>query len=126
MIALPIIYLGSGLCVWLFASRGVHFGASGLTHGMMFFVFIAGILRWDKRDIALSIVVFFLYGWMIWGIFPNDPAISYESHFFGALLGSLMAFVLKNQDPKPPRKKYDWEHKPEADDPVIGDQWREP
>jgi membrane associated rhomboid family serine protease len=78
---------------------------------MMFFVFTIGALRWDRRAIALSMVVFFLYGGMIWGIFPSEPGVSFESHFFGAALGVLLAFVLRRLDPPPPEKKYEWEGK---------------
>ena len=107
--ALVFVYLGSGLGVWLFARSSYHFGASGLTHGMMFFIFVSGILRRDKLSIALSMIVFFLYGGMVWTIFPQQPGISYESHFFGALTGILAAFAFKGHDPLPPIKRYDWE-----------------
>lgn len=120
-IVLPVVYAGSGLGVWLFARDAWHIGASGLTFGMMFFVFTVGALRWDRRAIALSLVVFFLYGGMIWGIFPYDPEISYESHFFGAVIGVVLAIVLKNYDPAPPRKKYSWEEEAEADAEQIAD-----
>lgn len=108
-IVLPVLYVGSGLGVWLFARPAYHIGASGLASGMMVFVFAIGALRWDRRAIALSMLVFFLYGGMIWGIFPTDPQVSYESHFFGALLGAVLAFVLRNRDPAPPEKRYSWE-----------------
>ena len=120
------IYLISGLGVWLFARPAYHFGASGLNYGMMFFIFVIGILRRDRLPIALSMLVFFLYGSMIYGIFPQDPAISFEYHFFGAMTGIVLAFIMKSRDPKPPEKTYDWENEPEEeDDPVIGDEWRE-
>ena len=109
LILLPLLYLGSGLGVWLFARPSYHIGASGLTFGMMFFVFTIGVLRWDKPAIALSLVVFFLYGSMIWGIFPQGPGISFESHFFGAAIGVTMAFFLRSLDPPPPVKRYSWE-----------------
>lgn len=59
-VLLPIVYLGSGVAVWLFAREAYHIGASGLAFGMLFFVLTVGILRWDRRAIALSLVVFFL------------------------------------------------------------------
>jgi len=108
-IVIPAVYIGTGLAVWLFARPVYHAGASGLTFGFMFFVFTIGVIRWDRRAIALSMVVFFLYGSMIWGIFPNNVGISYESHFFGGLIGFLLAFLLKNYDPYSPEKKYSWE-----------------
>ena len=108
-IVIPAVYLGSGLGVWLFARDAYHVGASGLTFGFMFFVFTVGVLRWDKRATALSLVVFFLYGGMIWGIFPSKPEISFESHFFGAMIGIAMAVLLRNYDPYPAKKHYSWE-----------------
>ncbi len=108
-IVIPAIYIGTGLAVWLFARPVYHAGASGLTFGFMFFVFTIGVIRWDRRAIALSMIVFFLYGSMIWGIFPNNAGISYESHFFGGLIGFILAFILKNYDPYSPEKKYSWD-----------------
>jgi membrane associated rhomboid family serine protease len=75
----------------------------------MFFLFVIGVLRWDKRAIALSMIVLFLYGSMIWGIFPLAPDISFESHLSGAVIGVVLAFVLKNRDPAPVEKTYSWE-----------------
>ncbi len=123
-IAIPVILLGSGLGVWLFGRPSYHIGASGLAHGLMFFLFVLGALRRDKPAMALSMLVFFLYGGMLWGIFPQEPRVSFESHFFGAVTGLALAFLLRHHDPVPPEKKYDWEDE-EEDDPVIGDQWRE-
>ena len=121
--AVPVllfVYLCSGACVWLFARSSFHFGASGLTHGMMFFIFASGILRHDRLSIALSMIVFFIYGGMVWSIFPQEPGISYESHFFGALAGLLAAFLFRGLDPPVPEKRYDWEDD-DSDADVTGD-----
>ena len=120
-IVIPAVYIGTGLGVWLFARQFYHIGASGLTFGFMFFVFTVGAIRWDRRAIALSMVVFFLYGGMIWGIFPNEPGISFESHFFGAMIGIVLAILLRNYDPYSPEKKYSWEED-EEDDTVYYDE----
>lgn len=108
-IALPLIWLGSGLAVWLFAREAVHLGASGLSHGMMFFVFVVGILRRDRRSIALALLVFFLYGGMVWGVLPLEPGVSFEYHLFGAIAGVASAAALRRRDPLPERRKYAWE-----------------
>jgi len=113
---LPVVYLGSGLGVWLWARPSYHLGASGLVFGAMFFVFTVGVLRWDRRAIALSLVMFLLYGGMIWGIFPTTPGISFEYHFFGAALGIILAVVLRGLDPPPPEKRYSWEDEDEDAD----------
>ena len=122
--ALPLLvltWLGSGFGVWLFARDSFHFGASGLTHGLMFFIFVSGILRHDRLSIALSMIVFFLYGGMVWTIFPTGPGVSFESHFFGAVMGVIGAFLFFGRDPLPPEKHYDWEGEDEPDDTETGD-----
>lgn len=114
-VVIPVVYFGTGLGVWLFAREAYHVGASGLTFGFMFFVFTIGVLRWGRQAIALSLVVFFLYGGMIWGIFPNRPDISFESHFFGAMIGVVLAVLLRDYDPRPAEKQYSWEQEEEIE-----------
>jgi len=122
-VLLPAVYLGGGVAVWLFAREAYHIGASGLAFGMLFFVFTVGVLRWGRRTIALSLVVFFLYGGMISGVLPGAHDISFESHLSGALIGIVLAFLLRHRDPEPPRKQYSWEReKTDADDYDWPDQ----
>jgi membrane associated rhomboid family serine protease len=114
-LVIPALWLGTGVGVWLFGRESYHVGASGLATGVLFFVFTIGVLRWDRRAIGLSLAVFFLYGGMIWGVFPGEPGISYESHLAGALIGVALAFLLRRRDPKPV-KRYGWEDEVEADE----------
>ncbi len=124
-LAVCAIYLGSGLGVWLFGRESYHIGASGVTHGLMFFIFVIGILRRDRMAIALSLLVFFLYGSMVWGIFPRERGVSFESHLFGAVIGVGLAFLLRTRDPRPPEKRYSWEEEAQdEEDLVMGDEWR--
>ncbi|UCE77630.1 MAG: rhomboid family intramembrane serine protease [Gammaproteobacteria bacterium] len=127
-VVIPVLYSGTGICVWLFARSAWHIGASGLTFGMMFFVFTIGVLRWDTRSIALALVVFLLYGGMIWGVFPGDPSVSFESHLAGALIGITLAVLLKNRDPAPPPKRYSWEDEEQVPEPEPWPprDWTEP
>jgi len=128
--ALFIIWLVSGIGVWLFARQTYHFGASGLTHGMFFYLFIGGILRRDKQSIVLLMIAFFMYGGMLLTILPREPGVSYEYHFFGALGGFLSAFIFRQSDPKLKETTYSWEQQSgdsyviEEEDLIIGDQWK--
>lgn len=128
--AISGIWLMSGALVWLFARDSFHFGASGLTHGLFFYLFIGGILRRDRRSAALLMIAFYMYGGMIISIFPSDPGISFESHLFGALSGGVLAYFFRHWDQKTQGKRYSWQNNAgeaavlEEDDPVIGDQWR--
>jgi len=78
-------------------------------------------LRWDTRSIALAMVVFLLYGGMVWGVLPGDPSVSFESHLAGALLGVALAVWLKNRDPAPPPKRYSWEDEEEVSDEEVSE-----
>jgi membrane associated rhomboid family serine protease len=111
-----IIYIFDGLLVWLFARESYHIGASGLIYGFASFLFFSGLFRKDKRSIALSLLIVFLYGGMVWGVLPTDPKISFESHLFGALVGIVCAFIFRKNDPPP---KYEWE---EDDDDDYDDE----
>ncbi len=82
-----------------------------------------GILRWDKRAIALSLVVSFLYGSMLWGVFPTTADISFEAHLCGAIIGVILAFTLKQLDPPPPLKRYRWE---DEDEDELDPGWDPP
>ncbi len=106
---LTIIWLLTEVGVWFTARPFFHFGASGLTYGIMAYIFVIGILRRDRLAIVLSLIVFFLYGTMIWGIFPHQPGVSYETHLWAAGLGIICAFVFRNYDPTPKIKRYSWE-----------------
>jgi membrane associated rhomboid family serine protease len=114
--AVPLIWLLGGLGVWLFARGNFHIGASGLTHGLMFFAVVMGIRRRDAPSIALAIVVLFLYGSMIWGVLPSRPGVSFEAHLFGAVVGALCGWFLYRRDPFPTYRRYDWENDQEPED----------
>lgn len=121
---LATVWLLSGLGVWLFARDAWHIGASGVTHGIFFYLFVVSLLRRDKSSVAIMMVAFFMYGSMTMTIFPREEEISFEAHFFGGTAGTLAALLWHKLDPKPKEKRYSWEQQHETDDPVIGDQWK--
>ncbi|MDW7694182.1 rhomboid family intramembrane serine protease [Flammeovirgaceae bacterium SG7u.111] len=92
------IYMLTGLGVWLFGRPAYHIGASGLVYGFASFLFFSGIFRKDIKSTMVSLSVAFLYGGMLYGIFPNDPKISFESHLIGAIVGLITAYYYKNYD----------------------------
>lgn len=118
-LALPVIYIGSGIGVWIFGRASIHIGASGVVQGMMFFLFVIGILRRDRLSIAIALMVLFLYGSMIWGIVPGAPDVSWEAHLSGAVLGAVMAYLLSDLDPEHGKKRYDWEDDDERNDAEV-------
>ncbi|MGY0799779.1 rhomboid family intramembrane serine protease [Lysobacter sp. A286] len=108
--ALPLMWLGSGLGAWLLGEAGSHhLGASGITHGLMFLVFVLGLLRRDRPAIAAAMIAFFLYGGMLLTVFPREVGVSWQAHLGGAIGGVLAALLWRRLDPQPPRKKYSWD-----------------
>ena len=99
--------LGSGILTWVIGRTSFHIGASGLIYVLASFIFFKGIFTKHYRWVALSLIVVFIYGSMIWYIFPVKDGISWEGHLSGFITGLLLAMFLKISVPK--ERKYDWE-----------------
>ena len=99
-----IIWIGAGLLTFIIGKPGWHIGASGLIYGLAFFLFFSGILRKYVPLIAISLLVTFLYGGIIWHMFPYfSPAnMSWEGHLSGGIMGTLCAFGFLNHGPQRP------------------------
>lgn len=100
----------TGILTWLMGRGGsVHIGASGVVYLLTSFLFFKGIWSKNYRLIALSLVIVFIYGSLVWGMFPIDQTMSWEGHLSGFLSGIGLAFYFKNyQLPKP---VYSWQQK---------------
>jgi len=107
--------LMSGLLTWSIGRPSFHIGASGLIYVLFSFTFFKGIFAKHYRLIALSLLVIFLYGSMVWSILPIQEGVSWEGHLSGLLTGLLFALIFRREIAKP--KKYIWEH-----DDYIEDQ----
>ncbi len=95
-----IIYLVTGALVWIFAREAYHIGASGLIYGFASFLFVSGVIRKNRNLLAISLLVVFLYGSLVWGLFPYDYKISWESHLLGAVTGVIIAIVYRKEGPE--------------------------
>jgi membrane associated rhomboid family serine protease len=101
------IYLLSGVWLWVGGRANIHIGASGVVYGLFGFLFISGLLRKHLKLMALSMLVVFLYGSLVWGVFPVDKTISYEGHLLGLFAGIIVALVFRKQGTQ--RPKYSWD-----------------
>jgi len=105
----------TGLLVWLAGRDAWHIGASGLIYGIASFLFFSGILRKYFRLVALSLLVVFLYGSMVWGIFPDIYRnVSWESHMLGFVSGILLSVWFRDEGPQAP--VYEWMNETEETD----------
>ena len=89
----------SGLITWLIGRPSYHIGASGLVYLLVSFIFFSGVFRKYYRLIALSLMVVFLYGSLVWYVFPTEDRISWEGHLAGFIVGFIFAFLFRNRGP---------------------------
>ena len=108
------VTLLTGLAVWITARPAWHIGASGIVYGLAAFLFVSGIIRRHIPLMALSLLVAFLYGEMVWGIFPGFRLdISWESHMLGAAAGVILAVWYRGEGPQKPVPFYEREEEDE-------------
>ena len=96
--------------MWIGARPSFHIGASGIVYGLSAFIFTSGIIRRHTGLMSVALIIVFLYGSLIWGIFPDffpKERISWESHLFGLVAGAALAFIYRKEGPQ--RRKYSWE-----------------
>lgn len=96
-----LFYLFSGIAAWIIGRSGsIHIGASGLVYALAWFHILSGIIKRNKPQSAFGLIVIFLYGGVIWGIFPDfqsSPRISWQGHLGGAITGFVFAIYYKRK-----------------------------
>ncbi len=99
--------LMTGLLTWIIARKSYHIGASGIIYLLFSFIFFSGVFRKNYRLIAVSLVVIFLYGSMVWYLLPVEERLSWEGHLSGFVTGILFAYYFKGTGIQ--RHQYEWE-----------------
>lgn len=85
----------SGLVVWFLAPpHSVTVGISGLIFGWLTYLLTRGIFSRSLRQVALAVVVFAVYGGVLWGLLPTRSFVSWQGHLGGALGGLAAAWFL--------------------------------
>lgn len=103
------IYFFTGVSMWFLARDSYHIGMSGVIYGLTSFLVLSGFLRKNMKVAAISLMVIFLYGSMVWGIFPTKVGVSWEAHSMGLLSGILMAIYYRKDGPQAPKLPYEVE-----------------
>ena len=93
-----LVWILAGFLVWLSARDSNHIGASGVVYGFAFYLITTGFLQKDRQSLAIALFVIFMYGSLVWGMFPNftrlmaEKNISWESHLWGGIMGIIAGF----------------------------------
>ena len=108
----------SGFITWIIGKSAFHIGSSSLVYVFMSFLLFKGLISRHYRLIALSFIIVFLYGGMIWYIFPIKSKMSWEGHLSGFITGLVFAFLYKT---KPLVETYSWEEEEydKTEDPFM-------
>jgi len=122
-----LLWLMTGLLVWAYAqNKGVyHIGISGVIYGLVGFLFTSGVLRKYLPLQAISLLVIFAYGNLIWGIFPVQASVSWEGHFMGLVAGLLLAFAFRSKAVQAPKYQYEIEKELGIEPPDLEAIWNE-
>ncbi len=97
----------TGIATWLIGRSSLHIGASGVVYMLASFLFFKGIFSKQFQLTALALAVVFLYGGMLWYVFPVNPEISWEGHLSGFFVGLVFAYFYKSNPIE--NRKYEWE-----------------
>lgn len=114
-----LTWLFTGIWVWFGAREAYHIGASGLVYGYASFIFFSGIIRSNKELLAISLIVVFLYGGLVWGIFPVRETVSWESHLLGGIAGLILSVYFREYGPV--RREIETEEDEEETENIIGE-----
>ena len=111
-----LIYFLTGFLMWRFIPNQAVIGASGVLYGMVSFLFFSGLIRNNRELLGYSLLIVFLYGGMVWGMFEPfvKQNVSWESHLIGFIVGLILAFLFRKKGPQ--KKVYDWENEDLDDD----------
>ena len=109
------IHIFSGVLLWFIGREVFHIGASGIVYGLASFMFFSGVIRKNIQLLSFSLLITFLYGSMVWGIFPETvkKGVSWEAHLSGTIIGIINSILFLNQGPQ--KKRYEWEEDDEED-----------
>ncbi len=86
----------AGMGTWAVGRPAIHIGASGVVFAYFGYLLLRGWYDRKFASLALSVVLMWGYGSVLWGMIPGfaPVSVSWEAHLFGFLGGVLAAKLL--------------------------------
>ncbi|WP_420177048.1 rhomboid family intramembrane serine protease [Luteococcus sp. OSA5] len=95
-----VVAVTSGLAAWLLSPPNtMTLGASGIVFGWLTYLLSRGWWSRDWKQVLLGVVVFVVYGSVLWGVLPTTPGVSWQGHLGGAVGGLLAARLVHRARP---------------------------
>lgn len=117
------IWILCGVFTFIIGKPGWHIGASGVIYGLAFFLFFSGLLRKHIPLVALSLLITFLYGGLVWNMLPffASERTSWEGHLSGAAAGVICAYLFRRFGPQKPQHSDEEDDEEDEADAEIND-----
>jgi membrane associated rhomboid family serine protease len=103
--ATVIVWILGGLGTWLIGNLGApygvetnHIGASGLIFGWLTFLIVFGFFTRHAWQIVVGVLVFLVYGGILWGALPGTFGESWQGHLCGGIAGVVAAYLLSGPE----------------------------
>lgn len=93
-----LCWLLGSISVWLFGRVSYHVGLSGIIYGIWGYLLIYGLVLRSLLSLIITFLVMIYFSSMIWGVFPMNYQVSFESHLFGAIAGGFVGYFLGKKD----------------------------
>src|SRR4051794_3763946 len=110
--ATVIVWILGGLGTWLIGNLGAphgvethHIGASRPIFGWLTFLIVFGFFTRHAWQIIVGIVVFLVYGGVLWGALPGTFGVSWQGHLCGGIAGVIAAYLLSGPERKAREKR---------------------
>lgn len=128
-ISLPvflILWIIPGILVLSLAGgKSYHIGISGVIYALFGFLMISGVVRKFKPVQAITLFVVFLYGSLIYGVFPTDEPISWEGHLFGLVTGVITGILFRKIGPQETKYQFEVEKELGIEPPDLEGEYNE-
>ena len=88
-----------------------------MVYGLNLFLIASGFIRGNRPLIVISLIMVFLYGGFVWGMIPELAVlqnISWEGHLSGAIVGVVLALLLRNEGPQ--KEVHHWDEEEDEED----------